>query len=744
MPNSKKNNSILLLPVVSAVLVLIVSVFFYNIYIRDNINKLADNNLEQLVSTSAESFNITFESSINLLESSASLLPVWDFLRYINFSSDDYAYLARTFDYMVVINPYGYAVGSDTNIGNLANQGYFLQAMKGETVISKPLLFEFNGKEAIVISTPMIAHGETRGVLAGLIYLDTLHNMFSDPIQGVSANLIIDASGNIISNGIENSEFTPLSNAYNIIAKQGVKNTEAFEALKEDIIKKVSGQQIIDINGQLNRVIYEPVGIKDWAIMSIIPESIVQSTTNNIIIVTIAISIAITLVVAIFGYMINSAQRHTLEEIEKVAYTSQLTEISTLVKFKLDAQDFLLAHASKRFLLIKFDVENFRLVNESLGVAMGDEILKCMAKAIDYKSSYACIKAHIHADEFLVMLAYTEENVRSWHEDYSKRVLEMLGDKVHYNIRIVAGYYYFDTLSIDDISTAIERVNIAHHYAKETKSLLSVYSEEFLESAIKKKDIENNMEAALKNGEFIMVLQPELDLQTGKLFGAEALVRWQRECGLVRPDEFIPVFEQNGFILKLDMYMFEQACKYLQAWISEGRKPFAISVNFSRKHLYSTDFISSLLSICEQYNVATKYLGIEITETSMLSNEGDLISLMHQLKEKNFKVLMDDFGSGYSSLGLLKNIPLDVLKLDKSFFANIEQEERSISIVRSVIQLAKNLNIKTIAEGVETLETMKALKQMECDIVQGYYYAKPMLKEELKDFYDSDASKVNI
>ncbi len=723
--------------IASSVLLLVLTVFFYNIYIGDQIDDLSNTNLEYLLDNSAENFQLAFELDRNLLESSASLLPVWDYLRYINFESEHYNFLARSFDYMVVINPYGYGVGSDSKIGDLATSQYFQKAMQGETVIEGPLAFDFNDEQAIIISTPMIAHGETRGVLAGLVYINTLNNMLSEDIIGVKANIIVDSKGNIIANGVKNSDYAVLSNLYSHMEAGNIENVEVFEQFKEDIARGSSGRVSLDFNDEAHTVIYKSVGIQDWIIMFIIPEAITQSTTKNIVIVTAIISVFIMLVVSVFGIIINSSQRRTLKRIAEIAYTSQSTGINTLIKFKLDSKDFIEQNSTKKFILFKFDVEKFRLINEALSEKIGDRVLRCMAKAIEYEKSNNCLAAHIHADEFLVLLAHTDKTIENWYSDYKKRLYEALGKEFQYNLRIVMGVYYLDRNKDLDIAISIEKVNIAHHHAKETKELIGFYTEEFLSNEIKVKAIENRMEEALIKKEFIMVLQPELELKSGVLIAAEALVRWKTPDGFLRPDEFIPIFEHNGFILKLDFYMFEQACKYLRSWMSEGREAITISVNFSRRHIYSGTFVQNLVDICQKYELSPQYLGIEITESSMLDNEADLIALVRKLRDNNFCVLMDDFGSGYSSLGLLKSIPINVLKLDKSFFSNMEVGDRSIAVISSAIQLAKNLELKTIAEGVETIENLEMLKEMGCDIIQGYYYSKPLFQDDFKNFYDN-------
>ncbi len=734
---TRKKQYVLLFYIFIVIAVLVVSMVFYNVFLQDELSELSSRTLNQQMSNNVETYQLRFESNINLLESTASLLPVWDYLRYIDYESDQYDYIASAFDYVMVINPNGYAVGSDGNVGDAYNEDYFKIAMDGETAISDLIMTDNKGISTIVISTPMIANGETRGVLAGLIYLETLNNMFDNPVGEIKANILVDSNGFIISNGVENSNFTPTSNIFEIILQSNLSDVKEFELFKSDILEGSSGEQKISFGGEVNRVIYTPVGIKDWSIITVVPESAIQSTTNNIFIVTAMISVFAIAIVCAFAYIINFSQRKHLKNIEEIAYIAPLTKINTLVKFKLDTEDFFAKHKGNKFTIIKFDIENFRLLNEALGVTQGDEILKSMALALKIVSKNNALYAHIHNDEFLVLIADKDLNVKKWHEEYVSAVYKTLGENFSYNVRIIAGYYCINEKGKTDISNCIEKVNIAHKNAKEEKVFISEYSKEYLDHAIKVKEIENNMEAALQNGEFKMFLQPELGLAEGKMVAAEALVRWFDSEGMKTPNTFIPIFEQNGFILKLDMYIFEQACKYLKTWVSQGREPFNISVNFSRKHFYTVNFAAKLADICDKYEVSTEYLGVEITETSMLSNEEDLIVFIKSLKTKGFKVFMDDFGTGYSSLGMLKNTPVDVLKLDKSFFSQSQSRERGVAVVKSIIRLSRDLNISTVAEGVETKEDLSMLKNMGCDIIQGYYYAKPMQAEELYNFYDN-------
>ncbi|MEG0229030.1 MAG: EAL domain-containing protein, partial [Oscillospiraceae bacterium] len=212
-------------------------------------------------------------------------------------------------------------------------------------------------------------------------------------------------------------------------------------------------------------------------------------------------------------------------------------------------------------------------------------------------------------------------------------------------------------------------------------------------------------------------------------------VRWQKPDGiLVSPSEFIPIFENNGFITKLDMYMFEQVCKIIKGWIDLNLPVIHISVNFSRNHLLNYNFINELIEISEKYHVPRKYIEIELTETVIFENEELIEAVLHKIHSAGFTFSMDDFGTGYSSLGLLKNLPVDVIKIDRSFFTNSKYIARANYVVESVMIMAKKLNIYTVAEGIEEIEQIDFLKKIGCDIVQGFYYAKPMPADDFYEF----------
>jgi EAL domain-containing protein (putative c-di-GMP-specific phosphodiesterase class I) len=247
------------------------------------------------------------------------------------------------------------------------------------------------------------------------------------------------------------------------------------------------------------------------------------------------------------------------------------------------------------------------------------------------------------------------------------------------------------------------------------------------------------MENALQHGEFKVFMQPKYDLKTGKIVAAEALTRWQKpDKGFMFPDDFIPVFEQNGFITQVDFYVLEVVCKTLRERIREHQPNVNISINQSRYLLHDEQYISKIEHMMDRYNVPPELLEFELTESLFFEDSKAMIDIMHQLKQLNLQVSIDDFGSGYSSLNVLKDVPADVIKLDKEFLNEKESSKESEIIIQKTVEMAKELNKRVICEGVETIEQVEFLKSIGCDMVQGFYYAKPMPMDEFFERLESE------
>jgi diguanylate cyclase (GGDEF)-like protein len=420
------------------------------------------------------------------------------------------------------------------------------------------------------------------------------------------------------------------------------------------------------------------------------------------------------------------------KEIEKLAYTDALTGMWNLNKFKLHAKRIvgeMMTGKKLKYVMICFDIEKFRYVNDTFGFEVGDEILRYIAMQIKELSNAELLFTRMTADQFLILSKYEDvEALMEW--------LKMLHNKIKYFTCSKTGRYklifhYGIYLLKNDgasLNTIIDKADIARSKARSTHDTSFVfYNDVFRQNLLREKEIEDLADNALKTKEFVVYYQPKVELSTGKIRGAEALVRWiSSSKGFMSPGDFIPVFEKNGFIAKMDFYVFELVYASLRKWIDLGHEVVPISVNLSRVYLTDRTFIDKLVELSNKYNVPTKYIELELTESVFTENIANIIELMKSLCNLGFAISIDDFGSGYSSLKLLRDLPVDYLKLDKEFLDNGTENVREKIIIENVIQMAKRLGMKVVSEGVETAQQAEFLKRCSCDLAQGYLYAKPM------------------
>ncbi len=436
--------------------------------------------------------------------------------------------------------------------------------------------------------------------------------------------------------------------------------------------------------------------------------------------------------VAGFGYRKYKEEQKSKEK----AYRDSIANISSMEKFRIDAEPILSSDNKLNYYLISIDVDQFKLINDLFGYEQGDQVIAYLAKALQNGLGKDSLISRSNADCFIILkkageLAEVEQYLVKVFEKVEVDVEKYSGD---YRIILKAGIYKireedFVLSSIMDKATmAKTNMEIGH------ESSFALYSEAMRQRAIEEKKMENDMEKALETGQFKVYLQPQVDLKTKKIVSAEALVRWiDPEKGIIPPFKFIPLFEKNGFISKLDYYMWEEIIKMLARWRKDSQIMVPISINLSRVDIQKIGMIEELMALFEKYSVPTKWVKAELTESVCLENDNIIMDKMMLLKKHGLKIAIDDFGSGYSSLHMLKEMPIDILKIDKSFLEyNGEMQEKDEILIRDVVELGKHLRMQIIVEGVETLEQCIFLEGIGCDIAQGYYYGRPMPIEEFE------------
>lgn len=381
--------------------------------------------------------------------------------------------------------------------------------------------------------------------------------------------------------------------------------------------------------------------------------------------------------------------------------------------------------ADKRIAFIQFDVERFKLINDTYGSDVGDDLLRFFTGSLHAICREDQPFCRLNADVFMIVTAFSEEDELI---SFIRNVESMLCGYNGMDYRLVFGIAIVDDRN-EHTRKLGDNATLARQAVKgNALNNVGFYERKMKTDLHKMQTIEDDMQNALINGEFVMYLQPKYSISTEKIIGAEALARWIHPTkGMISPAEFIPVFEKNGFILKLDQYIWESACKKIREWIDKGLKPVPISVNVSREYIQSFDVSEKVTQLTQKYNIPEELIELEITES--LDTQG-VEKEVKKMKDAGFTMLMDDFGSGYSSLNMLKTTQFDVLKIDRCFLSEFMDSERGRKIISHTISMSRDIGLNIIAEGVETLEQAKFLSNCGCDQAQGFYYSKPITSEE--------------
>lgn len=417
--------------------------------------------------------------------------------------------------------------------------------------------------------------------------------------------------------------------------------------------------------------------------------------------------------------------------------------------YVMEGQKIIDAGKGHQYTALYLNVSKFKLVNQMYGHELGNAVLTTIAKKLnEYLNqlgegqligrlggdNFVALVKDVHLDQFLEHLV-----------DYD---MEICHDGSEFFLRLnffIGVYKIMDSDS--DMSIVMENSSVAYSMARHRDRFEPVYYDEELHKRIlREKEIESKMRCALENKEFLVYYQPKIDLNTYQLNGAEALVRWQDGERVVPPVEFVPLFERNGFICNIDFYVLNRVCKSMREWLDQGVEMVPISVNFSKVHFSNARFTEQIVEVVKKYRVPAKYIEIEFTETVDFQDKESLVKAVEYLKSFGIATSMDDFGTGFSSLSLLKTLPVDVLKIDKSLLDTQTSSEKERVIISNVVRMVREMDIQVITEGVETKEQAEFLKTINCDNAQGFLFDKPLPKEQfekrlLKGYYDGEELK---
>ena len=586
-------------------------------------------------------------------------------------------------------------------------------------------------KDVIGYAVPVYRNGEIIGALVATEAADSLREMLNGEtiFAGNGYIRLVDSQGNYVLSYEEDSVF---SGDYF--------SAEEKERIEETLQEGGNCFTSVRYNGNLFRIYIAATDIRDWNLFGIESVNEVNRFTSQMILITrIAFSLVLAVVILLVFYGYRALKKKNRELIQ-YAYYDPLTGAYNSEKFQQELTEVM--KGQEAWALAGMNIRQFKFINEIFGRNQADSLLCHVKEAMENnmeEGEYFCRNS---ADMFLMLLKTSDKKI------IQERIRKIMGDisafsanwRRNYEIQMYCGISLIPAGGKKD--TATMQTTHTMFALEKARTLprnsiwfydLKLHQEEILQNYV-----ESHMNQALEAGEFKMYLQPKFELKTGKLVGAETLVRWIPEDGkVIYPGQFIPIFERNGFCAALDMYMTEQVCRQLRRWRDENGQVVPVSVNQSKILFYEADYVERMEKLIKKYQVPAEWITLEILEGLAMENIDKLNQVILRLKKIGFRISMDDFGSGYSSLNILGNLRIDELKLDKGFFKELEgaDRRRQTIIIEHIIEISKSLKISTVAEGIETEGDQQMVRDLDCDYGQGYYYCRPVPVEEFNEKY---------
>lgn len=616
------------------------------------------------------------------------------------------------------------------------------QAMQGDSVCSQAFYDTRLGYNTVGYASPVYTTGIVTGVLACAVstedYADILSSIGS--ISDIGAVAVLANDGKVLA-----STRTHQTQGFYTLDGSAYLDEKLSGAFLKALSMDETQFLAFEIDGQTLYACIIPMDVCSDKLVIVDTDTGVSNAVSGVVDYARMSGILFAVTSILFAMAVLYINRRHHFQLHQIAYRDRLTGA-----YNRDMFFQILDQAWKKneeYTVASINIRKFKYINETFSPARSDQLLKDI---------YVILKRHMEPGEFfcrdtadtfvLSLKTVNREDVRARLEHIFSEIKDCCKS-------IPPSYpisFYCGCASTSDCSSKsrneelMSHVMLALSHAKQTQQAnISFYDAEIHEKEKLQNYIESHMESALHSGEFKMFLQPKMDLETGTLCGAEALVRWITDgAQTIFPDQFIPIFERNGFCIRLDYYMVEQACKQIRDWMDAGLSPVPISVNQTKLLLYEKDYVERLHAITRRYGVPCRYITLEVLEGLALENPDKVSARIDRLHNYGFHISMDDFGTGYASLNTLSQLRIDELKLDRSFLLQAKQstEQNRRKILEVVIDVAKRMRISTVAEGIETADNVLLMREMGCDYGQGYYYSKPISTEEFTKIFLGPAS----
>ena len=629
----------------------------------------------------------------------------------------------------------GIAKTTDGFEKDLSFREFYQVGLKGESFITESLqdtVGDYTEDMINILSVPVYDNkGEIKGVLFATYLTEKFHEViFSDSFQGEGYTYIVAGDGDVISSYGDGMQ-KEYDNIF-IYTGDAAQYDDAIQEKVENDMREKLSRVGIGVNEDNDKYFYcyKPLEIEsadmNWYIFSIEPKSVLDERMHPIMrdIQFLTVILICILVMANIIFLYYNVRRR--QELFRLAYKDSITGGDNFSNFKEKAKKY----ENTEGYVIALDISEFKLVNNVCGNARGDEVLKAIWDVIMANCNDNEQAARVNADRFVIF--WIERSKKTVTYRIEKLINEIEG--ISEQLSVPRLYPVIGIRAVEKLDDADKRYGEALRAKALVKNRrdrhYAFYDEIDYDTIVENKKLENGFEKALADKKFEVWYQPKFNSHTGKIVGSEALIRWRADDGsLISPGRFIPLFEKNGNIIRLDEYVFREVCRQQKEWQKEGIQILPVSVNISRFSLYYSNVVEKYERIINYYDVDHKYVQIEITESAIIENTV-IVELIQKFHDAGFDILLDDFGSGYSSLASLNQMPFDTIKLDKSLVDYVGNENGE-KLLKFIVQLVQSLGMKITAEGVEHKEQLDFLENLNCDDIQGFYFSKPLM---LADF----------
>ena len=723
--------AVALFSIVSVILVLIGGVSYFSI--KGTQEKEAQKYMKEIVSQYKNIIRAQIDGDIQTLDAVAAITGqdgAVDLDTVLSYLEEECSH--NDFIHMGFVYPdrKGYFIDTDGNRHDgvdISDEDFISRTLSGRSAVSGIMKDKMSDNTVVCYGVPVIHDGNVMGAVTATRTTSNLSEIISQDIfDGIAYVHIIDREGNFVLR----SGHAVINKQMDNIFEDGDITDEVRSSILADIGTGGDSFAVFHYQGNAYWVTFIPLGVNGWQIFCLGPQTFVNHNFDTVFLVFACVMACIFLLFAVLFLYIYTLLKREHESLRLFAYKDSLTGADNRNRFVSELPGLLKETADRAVVLM--NISGFKFVNEFFGFEKGNLFLLHIARVLRGSIREGERYYRDNADRFGMLVYYQDREELT--DEYT------VSPNQDYRFNCNFGVYLIQAPGPDrqaplSPDTVINGALLALNSVNgNTANPIAFYDEEMHEKARRKIEIASQMQAALANGEFHMYLQPKYFLEDGSLHSAEALVRWCSDGEIIHyPDEFIPIFEENGFITELDMYMLEEACRRVSHWTELGYKVRPISVNQSRIFFYDEEFLDKFRQIVDRYSIDPDMIILEVTESVAMSNLARVKMVISKLHNMGFSISMDDFGSGYSSLNTLKDLDIAELKLDKEFLSEQSTSPRGQVVIESIIHLAKALSITTVAEGIENEVQLRFLQSVSCDIGQGYYFAKPMPADEFEE-----------